>query len=130
MRSWFVDANRHRLSQHLAATVLGIPLLVACGIVPASAGGSDFQLIAQETSDTDAPEVSPAQVEKYVAVYKAMQRDRSLTVDAAAAQNGMTIDAFRALESRVQRDDAALTQARQQLQASANRPQATATPGK
>ena len=64
-------------------------------------------------------EVPTAQLEKYVSVYKAMQRNRSLTVEQAAASQGLTLQEFRELENRVQRDDAALQQARDELQAAA-----------
>ena len=67
----------------------------------------------------DENEVSTDDVEKYVSVYKAMQRNRSLTVNQATAAQGLTIEQFRQLENRVQRDDAALQQARDELQAAA-----------
>jgi len=79
------------------------------------------RVMVQNDSDSDESEVPPADVEKYIAVYKAMQRDRSLTAETAAAQNGMTLDAFRQLEARVQRDDAALQRARDELQAAAKK---------
>ncbi len=124
----------HRMLPH-AVGLLGIALMV--GLSPLHASGGDGYenrqtlhktQFAQEANDTDESEVSPAQVEKFVAVYKAMQRDRSLTVEAAAAENGMTVEAFRALESRVERDEAAMARARQLLQASAAQPQPTKTP--
>ena len=77
------------------------------------------KLLAQDDNDSDDIEVPPGDIEKYVAVYRAMQRDRTLTVDQAAAQNGLTVQAFRDLESRVERDDAALQRARDELQAAA-----------
>jgi hypothetical protein len=77
------------------------------------------KLIAQDDNDSDEIEVSPGDIERYVAVYKAMQRDRTLTVDQAATQNGLTLQTFRDLESRVERDDAALERARDELQAAA-----------
>jgi hypothetical protein len=70
-------------------------------------------------NDDDENEVSNHEIEKYVSVYKAMQRNRSLTVDQAAAAQGLTLQQFRQLENRVQRDDAALQQARDELQAAA-----------
>jgi hypothetical protein len=75
-------------------------------------------LLSQD-DDADENEVSTDEVEKYVSVYKAMQRNRSLTVDQAAAAQGLTLEQFRQLENRVQRDDAALQQARDELQAAA-----------
>ena len=78
-------------------------------------------VVAQDDSDSDESEVPPADIEKYIAVYKAMQRDRSLTAETAAAQSGMTLEAFRQLEARVQRDEAALQRARDELQAAAKK---------
>lgn len=72
-----------------------------------------------QNDETDQNEVSTDEIQKYVSVYKAMQRNRSLTVDQAAAAQGLTTKQFRELENRVQRDDAALQQARDELQAAA-----------
>jgi hypothetical protein len=79
------------------------------------------RIIAQE-GETDENEVSTDEVEKYVSVYKAMQRNRSMTVDQAAAAQGLSTKQFRELENRVQRDDAALQQVRDELQAAAQSP--------
>ena len=95
----------------------------------ATARPADFRL-----AQADQNEVTPADIQKYVTVYKAMQRDRTLTVEQAAIQQGMTLQSFRDLESRVQRDEAALQQARDELQAAAvqaspgEHPSATAPP--
>jgi len=76
-------------------------------------------LVIAQTGGNVGNEVSTDEVEKYVAVYKAMQRNRSLTVDQAAAAQGLTTKQFRELEDRVQRDDVALQQVRAELQAAA-----------
>lgn len=81
--------------------------------------------LSQENPDTDEDEVPPEDVEKYVAVYQAMQHDHTLTAEQAASRNGMTLDAFRQLENRVQRDDAAMEHVRDELKSSA----AGASPG-
>jgi hypothetical protein len=86
------------------------------------------EVLGQKT-DADENEVSTEEVEKYVSVYKAMQRNRSLTVDQAAAAKGLTLEQFRHLEDRVQRDDAALQQARDELQAAARSSPASAGVG-
>jgi hypothetical protein len=114
------------------ALIFGLPALIAIAIggwpTVALAMGDIKSLglqpttsiiLVQDEGDNDNSEVTPAEVEKYVAVYRAMHRDRSLTVEQAAAQQGMTVAAFRALENRVQRDDAALQHARDELQDSA-----------
>ena len=117
------------------AAILGAPLLIVIAVQllnlrAALAGNYTARLdtIAQAGAADDDTEISPSQLEKYVAVYKAMQRDRSLTVEAAAAENGMTLEAFRQLEGRVQRDEAALQRARDELQASAKHPSPVASP--
>jgi hypothetical protein len=76
-------------------------------------------MLSQDDDDDDETEVSANEIEKYVSVYKAMQRNRSLTIEQAAAAQGLTLEQFRQLENRVQRDDAALQQARDELQAAA-----------
>lgn len=77
------------------------------------------QPVIAQTEDSDENEVSTDDVNKYVAVYKAMQHNRSLTIDQAAAAKGLTTRQFRQLEDRVERDEAALQQARDELQAAA-----------
>jgi len=83
--------------------------------------------IVGQNDDSGGDEVSTDEIEKYVSVYIAMQRNRTLTVDQAAAAQGLTIEQFRQLENRVQRDDTALQQARDELQAAA---QGSPTPSK
>ena len=81
----------------------------------------------QEDEDqTDEPEVATSDIDKYVAVYKAMQRDRSLTVEQAASAQGMTLKAFRDLENRIERDESAREHARQELRTTAS-PEASPT---
>jgi hypothetical protein len=49
--------------------------------------------------------VSSGEIKKYVAVYIAMQRNHSLTIEQAAAAQGLTVAAFRELEQRIERDE-------------------------
>jgi hypothetical protein len=83
--------------------------------------------LAQDSDDEDDKEVPPDQIEKYVAVYRDMQRDRSLTVESAAAKEGLTVSQFRQLEQKVEHDDAALERARSELQAAATQSPPTAS---
>jgi hypothetical protein len=76
--------------------------------------------VVGQNDDADENQVSTDEVEKYVSVYKAMQRNRNLTIVQAAAAQGLTVEQFRQLENRIQRDDAALQQARDELQAAAH----------
>lgn len=68
-------------------------------------------------SDTD--EVPPDQVQKYINVYQSMDRNRGLTVEQAAAQQGLSLEAFRDIERRIERDDLVREHVRQELQKSA-----------
>jgi len=54
-------------------------------------------------------------VEKYINVYRAMQRDHSLNIEQAAGRQGLTLQAFREIESKVERDDLVREHVRQAL---------------
>jgi len=67
----------------------------------------DSQRRAQDDdSQGDDTDVPPQDVDKYIKVYKAMQQNRGLTVEQAAAQQGLSVSDFRALENRIERNDA------------------------
>jgi hypothetical protein len=72
-------------------------------------------------------EIPPDQIDKYVAVYKAMQHNHSLSVEQAAAAQGLTLQAFRSLEARIERNDVARDSVRRALAKSAQQP--TPAPG-
>jgi hypothetical protein len=76
-------------------------------------------MLAQGEDAGDETEVPPAEVNKYIEVYKATQRDHSLTVEQAAAQHGLTLEAFRQLENKIEQDDSAREHVRDALQAAA-----------
>jgi hypothetical protein len=128
----------------MAAGALALPSsLLYARISPAEPSGSLHASrsaptrLSQDDNGGDDTEVPPAQVEKYIAVYKAMHRDRSLTVEKAAAQQGMSLAQFRDLENRIERDDAAREHVRDALQNAAKRnshppgvPASQASPGK
>lgn len=75
--------------------------------------------LAQDDGDSDESDIAPSDLEKYVAIYRDMQKDRSLTVEQAAAKEGLSLTAFRGLEQKVERDDAAREHVRDELQESA-----------
>jgi hypothetical protein len=106
----FVVSDHEAHSAELSQPLAGPPSLLI------SARTLD---VVQDERGADDAEVPPAQVEKYVAVYKSMQRDKTLTVDQAASKQGMTLQEFRSLENRMQRDDSALQHARDELQSAA-----------
>jgi hypothetical protein len=72
--------------------------------------------IVQEAPSTQPGEtVSSSEVEKYVAVYDAMHRNRKLTLQEAAANQNLSVPAFRDLEHRIEQNPSALAQARTEL---------------
>ncbi|HLK87383.1 MAG TPA: hypothetical protein VKT27_12830 [Candidatus Binataceae bacterium] len=99
------------------------------GSAAAAFAGDIRQLMqTEDEGGEDAPEggVSPEQLQKYVAVYRAMQRNHALTIEQAAASQGLTVPAFRDLEQRIESDDLARDDARRALAAPSG--QATAVP--
>jgi hypothetical protein len=68
-----------------------------------------------DDQDSEANEVSPAQVEQYLKVYKAMQLDRKLTVEQATAAQHMTVEQFRDIEARIERDGVLRERVRREL---------------
>jgi hypothetical protein len=63
--------------------------------------------------------VPPEQIDKYVAVYKSMQHNHRLSVEQAAAAQGLSLHAFRDLEQRIERNDVARDEVRHALATSA-----------
>jgi len=90
----------------------------------AGAVGFAPQQDAQEEGPDEA-EVPPDQVQKYINVYRSMQRDHNLTIEQAAGRQGMSVTAFRELESKVERDDLVREHVRQSL---ANKSSDSSTP--
>jgi hypothetical protein len=84
----------------------------------ASATLNRFRL-AQDEDDSGDSNIAPSDLEKYVAIYRDMQKDRSLTVEQAVAKEGLSLAAFRDLEQKVERDDAAREHVRDELEQSA-----------
>lgn len=73
-------------------------------------------IIVQEAPSTRPGEtVSTSEVEKYVAVYDAMHRNRKLTLQEAAATQNLSVPAFRELERKIEQSPTALAQARTEL---------------
>lgn len=107
-----------------AALLVWAAARVRANLEQASLLGAAAGVPGQEQSppagdEADEAEMPPEQVEKYVNVYKAMQRDRSLTVDQAAARQGLSLEAFRAIEAKVERNDLVRERVRQALRQTA-----------
>lgn len=123
--------GRQRVCVRSTATLAAVTIVFSIGISPVSRGWSAPSLqqhpgvISQsgESEDTD-KEVPPSQVDKYINVYQAMQKDHNLTVEQAAAKEGLTVAQFRELEGRIERDDTLRERVRKALRHAAN-PNAT-----
>jgi hypothetical protein len=111
----------------LAVAAPGPSCAAAAAAGPRALRGHSRTRLAQFDSGEDQPDVPSADVEKYVSVYRAMQANHTLTVQQAAAQQGLTVDKFRALENRIQRNDALRVRVRKELRAA---PTPAPTPGK
>ena len=62
-------------------------------------------IIAQDDEGSSDEENIPTdQVDKYIAVYSAMQKNHSLSVEQAASKQGLTVDEFRTLEDKIERN--------------------------
>jgi hypothetical protein len=64
------------------------------------------QFVQADDSDEGTP-IPSQEIDKYIAVYAAMQRDHNLTVEQAASRQGLTLGAFRQLEDKIQRNPSA-----------------------
>jgi len=94
------------------------PLVAGAAYTYSSRGsaGAGGMVVAQADEKTQTDEqVSSDEIKKYVAVYIAMQRNHSLTVEQAAAAQGLTVAAFRQLEQRIEHDEIVRDKARQAL---------------
>ncbi len=96
---------------------LGAATLAPAHAASVAESNAQFHLrLAQADSlSDDQSEVPPQQVEKYIAIYKATQANHSLTVEQAAAQQGLTVPEFRTLEGKIERDDALRARVRKAL---------------
>ncbi len=84
----------HRIKPQHQPQAIQLAAEPAAPAAPAETGGDD--------DDTDVP---TSQVDKYISVYEAMQKDHNLTIEQAASKQGLTVAQFRELEGRIERDD-------------------------
>lgn len=82
-------------------------------------------LVQDDEGSGDETDVPPQDVDKYIKVYQAMQHNRNLTVEQAAAAQGLSVSAFRSLEDRIERNDALREHVREAL-----KPQASPSPSR
>ncbi len=93
--------------------IIGLSL---CGIL----GGVSALAVrpqAQDWEESSAPDVTEAELSLFIAVYSAMQADHDLTVETALGREapGMTLEQFRQLERRIQRQERLVDRVRQAL---------------
>jgi hypothetical protein len=104
---------------------MAIPRTTSAAL-PAENRGASIRAAVQLVQDEgvgDETDVPPQDVDKYIKVYQAMQHNRNLTVEQAAAAQGLSVSAFRSLEDRIERNDALREHVRDAL-----KPQASPSP--
>ena len=119
-------SNRKTANLAAAAIICGavaIPSARAHSIPPSAISSRAAQADTESAEDDD-KDVPPAQVDKYINVNLAMQKNHGLTVEQAASQQGMTVMQFRSLEDKITRDDTLRERVRTALRKAAN-PNAT-----
>src|SRR5262249_39432023 len=105
---------------------MGIARGTSAALPVESSGASTraaLHLVQAEEGSGDETDVPPQDVDKYIKVYQAMQHNRNLTVEQAAAAQGLSVPAFRSLEDRIERNDALREHVRDAL-----KPQASPSP--
>ncbi len=68
-------------------------------------------------------QLSADKLDAYIRVYSAMQRDHGLPLELAAKQQGLSVDAFRQIEERVESNDALRRRVRRVLVEAAKHPE-------
>jgi hypothetical protein len=108
--------DRSKKSESMVPRLLIISAVVAASLIPLpaiskAASTARFQsliksrMFAQDDdSIPDEDAVPTEQVDKYIAVYSAMQKNHGLSVEQAASKQGLTVDEFRTLEDKIERN--------------------------
>jgi GTP cyclohydrolase I len=74
---------------------------------------------AQEAEENEVDHVSANELTLYIDVYTSMQADHDLTLDTVLAQKGTSLEQFRNIERRVQKQERLIRKVRDALQAQA-----------
>jgi hypothetical protein len=94
-----------RLSIVLALTLPAVMIAASIARAASITRAAGPQLLGQDDStDEDDDAIPTDQVDKYIAVYSAMQKDHNLSVEQAASKQGLTVDQFRSLEDRIEQN--------------------------
>jgi hypothetical protein len=88
------------------AVPLGLmsPLVAGSNLTPHQHSGRPA-VFAQSSEPGSADTLKASQVDQYVAVYKAMQKNHGLSVQQACAKQGLTVAQFRDIENKIERDE-------------------------
>ncbi len=70
---------------------------------------------AQGGDEAEAPQITEEELELFIDVYSSMQANRDLTIDEVLMQREVSIEEFRDIEHRIQREDRWVTRAREAL---------------
>lgn len=98
----------------LMGAAVGAAFAIAVSLVT-GVGGPDAVIQAQETEESSEPKVSDEELDLYIDVYRAMQADRSLQIADAVADRGVSVEAFRAIERKVQMQERLIKRVREAL---------------
>ena len=101
-KSQLMFSHLAAISAFAIAAFLAAPTLATAA--SKSASFARALMIAQDDSTADEEAIPTDQVEKYIAVYSAMQKNHSLSVEQAASREGLTVDQFRTLEDKIERN--------------------------
>ena len=117
-----------RLALISAFALATVALVAASSIAaPRPQAGSANMLFAQDDDSVPDEDAVPTdQVDKYIAAYSAMQKNHSLTAEQAASKQGLTLEQFRALEDKIERNPIVHERVLDALKASATGAKASA----
>src|SRR5512143_1938310 len=90
-------------------------VLLLCVLAAAGVLATVFHPQAQETSESEPPTVSEADIQLYIKVYAAMQEDHDLTIENAIKPHRLSLDDFRQIERRIQNQPRLVERVRQAL---------------
>jgi hypothetical protein len=113
----------------MSSRIIGVLVGVAAATMVAGGfDGARHASLAQDAGDSDVETVTPTELDLYISVYTAMQADHDLTLDQVLAQKGVTLEQFRNIERRVQKQDRLVKKVRDALTAQAKQRGAQVAP--
>jgi hypothetical protein len=130
------SSNKPELMSRLLVATSAIAFAVVLPSLPAasmsesiSSSATHGPMLAQDEGTSDEDAIPSDQVDKYIAVYSAMQKNHSLSVEQAASKQGLTVDQFRALEDKIERNPVVHQRVLDALKASASSGKGASSPG-